>query len=276
MDHRPSAADERLDRLSRELALVNQRLEEAEAFKGHFLSNIRNEINNPLASILGLSAQIMSGEIGGDKVARYARMIHQEAFNLDYQLNNICMAAELEAGEAVPFPSRIDVPAILAGICQDLEHLSQGKQSPVQMTAAQITEFASDARMFHLIAINLMTNAVTFCSAGTPVKVAVETRAAELMLTVSNQGESLTSEDRERIFDRFRQLESGPCKVHPGHGLGLSVVRALTELLGGAIDLSAPDSHWWRVSVSLPALDLTEQDLASDANLFLFDSLEQI
>jgi len=275
MEQNAHAAGDRVERLSRELELVNQRLEEAEAFKGHFLSNIRNEINNPLASILGLSSQIINGEIAPEAVAGYARMIYREAFNLDFQLNNICMAAELEAGEAVPFPTRVDVQGILTGICQDLDHLSHGKQSPILVSGPADTPFASDARMLHLVIVNLVANALTFCTDGTPVEVAVAASPDGFALTVSNQGEPLTPEDRERVFDRFRQLETGPCKVHPGHGLGLSVVRALTDLLGGRIELATPGDAGWRVHVCLPPMDLTEQDLAQDANLFLFDTLEQ-
>jgi len=269
------ASGDRCVQLDDKLALLNKRLEEAEAFKGHFLSNIRNEINNPLTSILGMAGQIMNGEIPPESVGVYARMIHREAFNLDFQLNNICMAAELEAGEAVPYPTRIDVAGILSGICQDLEHLSQDKQSPVSITGADGAGFANDARMFHLIVVNLAANALTFCDDGTPVEIAVTSSPEGLELTVTNQGPPLSVEDRERIFDRFRQLETGPCKVHPGHGLGLSVVRALTELLGGDIEVSAPDISGWRVRISLPGMDLVEEALAHDANLILFDNLEQ-
>jgi len=274
MNDKSGQNEESLEFLRRQLAAVNQRLEETEAFKGNFLSNIRNEINNPLTAILGLSAQITSGELSPEDVAGHARMIHHEAFNLDFQLNNICMAAELEAGDAVPFIARVDVTSILEQSLQSLEPIRRGKEVVLELFAPVEIQFASDVRMFHLIVINLLANAFTFCNPKTRVEVAIDSSGDTLTLNVSNRGPELRAEDLERVFDRFRQLESGPSKSHPGHGLGLSVVRALTEQLGGEISLTSPDPEVCRVTVTLPRPDLPEEAQARDGNLIMFDNSE--
>ena len=274
MKNRLDTIAEPLEDLTRQLADVNRRLEEAEAFKGNFLSNIRNEILNPLTAILGLSAQIMNGEVRPDAISGHASMIHQEAFNLDFQLNNICMAAELEAGEAVPFLTRIDVSGILESIILSLEHLRHDKDAAVELSLPDNTLFDCDAGMFHLIAVNLLDNALRFCDPGTLVQAHVTFTDDSMTLSICSRGPVLRPEDFERIFDRFSQLDSGRCKSHTGHGLGLSVVCALAEQLGGSIALTTPARHECLVTVTLPRPELPEAAMAREGNLIMFDNLE--
>ena len=86
--------------LNDELRKVNRKLEDSEALKSHFISNITNEIINPFASILALSKNILSvDKENWKKVITMVSLIYSEAFNLDFQLRNIFVAAKLEAGE---------------------------------------------------------------------------------------------------------------------------------------------------------------------------------
>ena len=72
--------------LTKKLETLNAKLAEAEAVKGNFLSNIRNEINNPLASIMGISKQLVGGKAGPETSQRMAQTLLNEAFDLDFQL----------------------------------------------------------------------------------------------------------------------------------------------------------------------------------------------
>jgi len=79
-----------LKSLNEKLKIVNKKLEESEAMKTHFISNITNEIVNPFASILGLSKNILSvNKENWKKVFSMVAMIHTEAFSLDFQLKNV-------------------------------------------------------------------------------------------------------------------------------------------------------------------------------------------
>src|SRR3954470_14399093 len=83
-----------------ELKHVNEKLVLSEGLKSNFLSNIRNEINNPVASILGLAKNIAEGDLSQEATKKFATLIYSEIFSLDFQLRNILASAELEAGEA--------------------------------------------------------------------------------------------------------------------------------------------------------------------------------
>ena len=96
-----------------------------------------------------------------------------------------------------------------------------------------------------------------------------------LRLTVKDDGEGIPKEDQETIFDRFRQLESGTTKSHRGHGLGLSIVRALVEMLGGELELESDQNKGCKVVISLPEPDAEVKDSAQEGNMFIFDDAEQ-
>ena len=99
--------------MTRKLEQVNGKLQESEALKSQFLSNIRNEINNPLSAIMGLAAQFFDRSCDPEVCRKTIRMIYAEAFNLDYQLQNVFMAAELEAGDAEPAFAMVDISSVL-------------------------------------------------------------------------------------------------------------------------------------------------------------------
>ncbi len=99
--------------LNEELLSVNAKLLESEKLKSHFLSNIRNEIINPLSSILSLSKNIAGSNNESLPIARnQAELIHEEAFTLDLQLANIFASAEIEAGELNPEIYKVDVAGL--------------------------------------------------------------------------------------------------------------------------------------------------------------------
>lgn len=256
--------------VSAQLEKTNQRLQESEALKTHFLANIRNEINNPLAAILGWAKQMGGKGLDGEKVSAIANMIHEEAFSLDFQLQNIFVAAELEAGEAIPAPARVDVAGMIETIVDSLSGRALRKGVSMTITGPAPLFFDTDARMLHAILVNLLVNAVEYTPEGGEVVVAAACRDDRLELIVENPGSGIALECQERVFDRFLQLETGTTKSHPGHGLGLSITKALTELQGGVISLSSEEGRGCAVTVTLPESNIDSDVMAEDGNFFLF------
>jgi signal transduction histidine kinase len=92
-------------------------------------------------------------------------------------------------------------------------------------------------------------------------------------LSVRDFGAGIDKKDHEAVFERFRQLESGATKHHAGHGLGLSIVKASVELLGGSISLESAAGKGALFTVSLPEADTNAGDFISEGTEF-FDSAE--
>ncbi len=264
-----------LREMTAKLEVMNSRLQESEAVKGHFLSNIRNEINNPLTSIMGLSSQYFGGKFDPERYAEVSRMIYLEAFHLDFQLQNIFMAAELEAGEAEPAFSRVDIKTIVDRVVDAFNYQIKEKNISISVHLPDEFVFPTDARMLKLVLSNLLANAAEFCEEKGEIYISATVGADGMQLEIYDNGVGIDPADQKTIFDRFMQLDNGTTKRHRGHGLGLSIVAALVELMGGSLMLESKIGHGCRFFIRLPETTTPVQDSAQGGNLFLFDDAEQ-
>lgn len=262
-----------LQEVTLKLEATNRKLHESESLKSHFLSNIRNEINNPLAAILGLAAQ-MNGEAGAEQGALIARLIYSEAYALDFQLENIFAAAELEAGEAVPFPALADAAAIATEVAGHMALQFEARKLVLRRVGLDSLPLVTDPRMLQLMVRNLLANAIEFSPEGSEVEIDVQGGPGELRISVRDSGAGIDPSDQEAVFDRFRQLDAGSTKNHRGHGLGLSVTRSLAQLLGGSVLLASAPGTGSTFTLVLPELADYAQVLAPEGNFVLFGQTE--
>ncbi|CAH2031216.1 sensor histidine kinase [Trichlorobacter ammonificans] len=267
--------------LNHKLVEMNRRLEQSESLKSNFLSNIRNEINNPLNAIIGLAGHLAS-LVNDPQAEEIAGLIHAEAFSLDYQLRNIFIAAELEAGDAQPEIEQVDVVSVIVSTLDNFKAVADAKGIRLAYTLigtddAGRLRFPTDAEKLQVVLSNLVANAVEFSSTGSEVEVLAGLMDDELHIQVKDQGIGIAAENLERIFDRFTQLDTGSTRAHRGHGLGLSIVKALLDLLQGTIEVqSSPDvGSVFSVTLFPAAFDESAVTFAEGGNLFLFDELDE-
>jgi signal transduction histidine kinase len=259
---------------TRQLEATNLKLQESEALKSDFLSNIRNEINNPLAAILGLAKQLATGGLNQQRQLSAAQMIYAEAYHLDFQLQNIFIAAELEAGEAAPSYSRVELQPLVTGIIDALAPAADRKKIEIKVHLDPDLIFVTDAQKLQVLLLNLLDNAIEFGEQGSQVALTLTVAPTGLNAVVTDTGPGIDPSDQKVIFDRFRQLDRGSTKRHRGHGLGLSICRSLVELLGGEIGIQSVPGAGCEVCFLLPVPDVEADIVAHDANLFLFDESE--
>lgn len=260
--------------MTRKLESMNEKLQDSEALKSQFLSNIRNEINNPLSAIMGLSSQFFERSCDPEVCRKTIRMIYAEAFNLDYQLQNIFMAAELEAGEAEPAYAMVEINSVLDSCIDKLAYRISEKNIKIEQMIPDDLIFPTDAQKFEIILINLLGNAVEFSNNGGTINIDIAEDKAGLIAMIRDNGPGIAAVDQEVIFDRFKQLEAGTAKSHRGHGLGLSICWALAELLNGTLDLDSQPDIGSRFVLMLPRPDVKVVMYASEGNFFLFDATD--
>ncbi|XOV93420.1 MAG: sensor histidine kinase [Bacteroidota bacterium] len=265
-------------RLVNELQTVNTKLVESERVKTQFLSNIRNEINNPLTSIIGLSQIISKGIPESTDLEKIGHLIHQEAFLLDFQLRNIFIAAELESGLLLPEPSNIDLKKLIHQVEREFTHQLKKKRVELDITfCINDEEFYSDREKIHMILINLVSNAIKYSPEGSLINVYVSQDSKQATITIRDYGMGICLSAQKAIFDRFKQLDTGTTKNHEGHGLGLSITRELVDLLGGSIEFESNLNSGCTFKVQLPKMDSSEPSgLAFGDDEFLFDNGNEI
>ena len=267
---------DKLKQLTRELQKANEHLEESEAMKSQFLSNIRNEINNPFASILALARSITTLEGGEmDKAHKMANLIYAEAAQLDFQLRNIFCAAEIEAGDLYPELAQVPVYDMLEEVIANFSGRASKKQLVVQLSNAlpdQYT-FTTDEYKLRLALSNLLANAIEFTEvAGSEIYIYAEEAGEQLVIRVTDQGPGLNEEEIKLIFSRFRQLTSGSTKTHRGHGLGLSVAASCLELLNGTLNVESTKNSGSTFIITLPKTEIpTEEGLMGSEDIMFED-----
>ena len=265
--------------LVRSLYKVNEKLRDSEKLKGHFISNITNEIVNPFASVLALAKNIMKlkkEEI--EKVHRMAELIYEEAFHLDFQLKNIFAAALIEAGREEPIISEVHINS-LGDYLLNYFH-SQLEKRNIRLSISYFNLevpdsnilFLSDRGKLEMIVKNLVSNSIKYSPDGSEIRLEFIFEKGKLSFEVSDHGKGIKSGNREVVFDRFKQLDEKINSINTGHGLGLSIVQAYTELLGGKVSLNDNFDGGIRVQVSIPeCVGIEDWDDLED---FLFDSKE--
>lgn len=266
---------------TKRLETVNRKLQESEAMKSNFLSNIRNEINNPLSSIMALSEQIMKGDIEASMAPDMAALIFSETFELDYQLKNIFMAAELEAGESAMSVARLDLDVFVHHMLRTFDHRLKARNIKVEVDCGggpdcENIEFKTDPEKLQAIMVNLLGNAIEFSHDGKRIWISALVKDGKLTLRVRDEGPGIAKEHAKQIFDRFSQVETGARKSHKGHGLGLSIVKALVDIMGGYVTLKSTVGEGCEFIVTVPEVAGAPDDVFSvDGNELIFDADEE-
>jgi signal transduction histidine kinase len=252
-----TAAVNEIARLEEETRQLGMRLRESENGKSQFLSNVRNEINNPLSAIMGFAASI-TGLSSEEKIRHMSLLIERQAAELDFQMRNIIMAAEIEAGELAKSCSYVHLRTIVDNQIAYLRHRISDHGTGIQLSLDEQLKFRTDANILQAICLNLFSNAIEYCGSNKIVMIDVERKVENLELSVRDFGNGIEPSLQSEIFQRFKQGETGLKKKHCGHGLGLCIVKELTNYLEGSIQLDSSPGRGTTVKVTIPEMALSE------------------
>lgn len=270
-----------LQKMTLQLKEVNKKLEESEALKTHFISNITNEIINPFAAILGLSRSILDvKKENWDKVISMVHLIHSEAFNLDFQLKNVFSAAKLEAGEWVPEIMNVNINELIRSLLDSFKYEAEKKkihlfyEINISPGIEKSFYFPTDPEKFRIVLANLVSNAIKYSYEQGEVNLKAWLEDEALCVSVTDNGIGVSKENQKIIFDRFKRVDSGINSINRGHGLGLSVNKAVLDLLDGNIYMKSDPEKETVFTIQIPPGDISGKrpDIAEDGDEFLFDS----
>jgi len=261
--------------LQQRLEQMNDKLEKSESYKSHFLSLVTNEIINPFTSILGLSkgiTQLKDGEM--EKARKLAKIIYSETFFLDFQLNNIFMAARLEAGEAVANPVKVDILSVIDNVVTDFDVDITKKQLNVVVDndgSEKLTHFVSDSGILDIIVANLLSNAIKASDAGGKIIVTVRETDGILQIAIQDFGVGIDADKEHELYDRFKRLDDTINSINTGSGIGLAVVQGVLDLLHGNLELESEVGKGSLFKASIPEAIRTECGFATDDGELFFD-----
>jgi signal transduction histidine kinase len=247
---------------------MNKKLLYAEENRSKFISIIRNEFNNPLASMLTLSKKLTSGKDNID-IDRIGNSLYQDVLNLNFQISNIINVAEIEAGTLEQEVSEVNFQEILDDIQDALQYLISEKNIHFNINIDIGEEpICQDQGKIYAILVNLISNAVSFSPKNSPVDINIHEHENNIKFSIKDYGEGISQENREIIFERFRQAHSGMNRTHMGQGLGMGIIRDFIEFLGGYYDFESKEGEFTIFNFSLPKSPEEESMFMDDDLLF--------
>lgn len=255
-----------IDRLNRELAETNrgvlalyaeldekaESLRKASEEKSRFLSNMSHEFRTPLNSIISLT-QILLAEADGpltDEQRKQVTFIRSSARSLFDMVNDLLDIAKIEAGKLPVRPSQFLLDDFIAALrSMFLPQVPEG--IALEYHVEQSGKLFTDEAKLSQIARNFISNALKYTDRGS-VTVTARLSNDFLELSVTDTGIGISPENIDKIFLEFTQIENPLQKRSKGTGLGLTLTRRLTELLGGSIDVSSEQGKGSTFTARIP------------------------
>lgn len=246
-----------LAQLSRErerLAEARDEAVRADLSKSRFLAAASHDLRQPLQSLALNSGALARMPLEGESRA-IAREIGDGIEMLRQMLDGLLDISQLDAGAARPRLQQIPLKRFLESICERFRPAAQARSLGLRCECADGLFITSDVEMLRRIVSNLLDNALKFTERG-GIGAQVEVlEAGRIRLTLWDTGCGLDAQDQERVFEDFTQVGNPQRDLRRGHGLGLGIVRRLTQLLGIAYAVESRVGEGTRVHLDIPVGD---------------------
>ncbi|HJT20914.1 MAG TPA: ATP-binding protein [Nitrospira sp.] len=235
-------------------------LEQADRLRSQFLSHVSHELKTPLTSIKGFLQNMSDGLAGPvtEKQQRYLFRVLENSERLIRMIEDLLDRTRIQTGRLELVPAEFDLSQAVADAVEQLRPLAQAKCQDLEalVPSLPLIVWADRDRLFQIVT-NLVQNAVKFTPEYGRITVTVRLDGRSADIAVQDTGPGIPSEFVDKIFDPFFKLKTRTGTK--GLGLGLSIVRTLVELHGGAIQARNVAAGGAEFSVTLPLRPLGEQ-----------------
>ena len=220
-----------------------RKLKELEKIKSRFFTNLSHEFRTPLMLISGPVEQLRDKIFTGNENEMYDLIIRNTS-RLSELIEQLLALSQLEAGSLPLHASKKNLVPILKGLVFSFESFAHNKGINLFFSASEDTIIAwIDQDKFEKIINNLLSNALKFTPKGGKVEVKIEFPSAlvpgnnTIIIKILDTGIGISSDLHEKVFDRFFQVDDSAKRLYSGSGIGLALVKELTDL------------HHWRISL---------------------------
>ena len=221
--------------------IANKALE-SDRLKSAFLANMSHEIRTPLNSILGFSELLEEKSTDPNSIIKYSKIIINSGKNLLNIINDIIDISKIESGQLSIVKNNFDIYSLInitKELFEESEKLKDGKIIFIVDNQIQPgLNIMSDEMRIQQIINNLISNAIKFTEKGY-IRLTASYENNFLSISVEDTGIGIEEDKQALIFDRFRQEDLDTTHFYGGSGLGLSISKALAQMLNGDIFLTS-------------------------------------
>lgn len=259
-----SAANEELERQRAHVEEVNAKLKRENQYKSDFLAIVSHELRTPLTSILAFT-DLMADNVSSENAlaAKQLEEIDKNGRILLEMVDNVLETARIQAGSEKLNLELVDLNDVVGMVEASSESLALKKHIALSTRVApDVPLIESDWEKVRRILVNLVSNAIKFTPENGSVEVGVtyDPDAAIVTIDVTDTGIGIPADKQELIFERFAQENMSTVRRYGGSGLGLSLVKDLAAMLGGAVSVESELGCGSTFRVVLPAKQHAEEN----------------
>jgi len=252
-----------------DLLKAKEHAEESDRLKSAFLANMSHEIRTPLNGILGFAEILKDQDLSGEEIQEYIRIIEKGGKRMLNIINDLINISKIEAGLMEIHSSDINVNEQIEYIYSFFEHEAKERGLVFSFKNALPSNESwinSDGEKIYAILTNLVKNALKYTKEGlievgynlvNPNKMRKD--IVELEFYIKDTGLGVSKGQQDIIFERFRQGSESLTRNYEGAGLGLSISKALVEMLGGRIWLNSNEGKGSEFYFTIPYVPVQEK-----------------
>jgi signal transduction histidine kinase len=254
-----------LDRNREQLEESNRKLKEMDEVKGRFFANISHELRTPLTLLLApLETLLNRFKSAFDDDARNLLVtMHSNGMRLLKLINDLLDLVRLESGVLVVRREPLDIGDFIKGLASSARQMANDKRIALETFAdPALGMIMGDRDKLEKIVLNLQFNALKFTPAGGRVDLRAEKLGEQMVLIVRDTGMGIAEKNLPNVFSRFWQADDSSRRKYQGVGIGLALVKELTELQEGNVSLTSELGKGTTFTVRLPYLPATPEQIA--------------
>lgn len=208
-----------------------------ETLRTDFIANVSHELKTPLAVIQNYGTMLRTSGLSEETRSEYARAITDSSRRLADLITNILKLNKLENQQIYPQKQVYDLGEQLCECLLNFEKLWEEKNIDISTDIEDDVLIESDPDLLTLVWNNLFSNAIKFTDTGGKVSLSLSTSDDFAVVKVSDTGCGISPEVGEHIFEKFYQGDTS--HATQGNGLGLALVKRVTDIVGGEISITS-------------------------------------
>jgi signal transduction histidine kinase len=238
-----------------ELRASNEQLARSDTLKSVFIGTVSHELNTPLTAITGFTQLLAQNwdSLPDEKRLEMLERIDRNSRMLGGLISEVLDFSRLDRGHTRLRADPVEVGALVTGVVDQLGVVLARHHVSVSVEEDAVVDGDSDA--LTRVMTNLLTNAARFSPDGTAIRVSVGAEDSVGTVTVDDEGPGISVEERDLIFEPFYRGKGDAVIGQPGTGVGLAVVKNLTEQMGGSVLVDGNGRQGARFTVRLPLTD---------------------
>jgi len=251
-----------LKKAENELIKAKEKAEESDRLKTEFLNNMSHEIRTPMNGILGFTQMLNDPDIDTSKRQTFVNIIQNSGNQLLQVIDDILEISRLGTKQVKVINEEVCLNDLLLDLFSIFDIKAKENKTPLYLKkefSDKQSTIITDKTKLNKILSNLLENAIKFTNKGF-IEMGYYLESEMLKIYVKDTGIGISSEKHQLIFDRFSQAEKEMAKKTGGLGLGLSIAKENTELLGGAITVQSKKMEGATFTVTLPYKPVFKND----------------